>query len=115
MTSEPKVPLSQRRETGAEAEIKGLLSDFSISAKQDPDIGVDYICELLRGDTPTGKFFGVQVKARKNLKHRPSISIKKKTVRHWFRLPFTVFLIVLDKKRGNITGLQLSTILQTSR
>lgn len=100
MTTEPKVPLSQRRGTGTEAEIKALLSDFSISAKQDPDIGIDYICELLSGDKPTGKFFGVQVKARKNIKDQQAISIKKNTVHHWVQLPFPGFLILSDKTTG---------------
>ncbi len=99
MTSEPKVPSSQRRGTSAEAEIKAILNDFSIPAKPEPDIGIDYHCELLSQDTPTGKFFGVQAKGKKHIKDKQLISIRKSTVRHWlFRLPYPVFVIVLDKE-----------------
>jgi hypothetical protein len=101
MTSEPKVPLSQRRGTSSEAEIKAILNNFSITAKPDPDIGIDYYCELLSGETPIGKFFGVQAKGKKDIKDKQLTSIKKSTIRHWSRLPYPVFIVASDKKTGD--------------
>ena len=39
-----KITSSQRIGTSAEAEVKALLNDFSIPAKPDPDIGIDFNC-----------------------------------------------------------------------
>lgn len=101
MSSKPKVPLSRRRESGAEAEIKARLSYFSIPAKPEPDIGIDFYCELLDGDSPTSKFFGVQAKGTKNFGKQWRATIKKTTLEHWLSLSFPVFLIVFDEKSGN--------------
>ena len=99
MSHKPRVPLAQRRGTSAEAEVKALLSFFSVPAKQDPDIGTDFLCELLEGDIPSGRFFGVQAKGTKRLGERQLVSIKKTTIRHWLQSPFPIFLIVFDEDR----------------
>jgi tetratricopeptide (TPR) repeat protein len=96
MSYEPIVPLSQRRGTSAEAEAKARLSYFSIVAKPDPDVGIDFYCELLDQKKPSGKFFGVQVKGTKKCGEQPSARVKKSTIHYWTKLAFPVYIIMYD-------------------
>jgi tetratricopeptide (TPR) repeat protein len=100
MKTGPKLPLSQRRGGSAEDEIKGRLKYFSIPAKPELDIGLDLCCELLDGNKPTGKFFGVQAKGTRKLDHL-RWSIKRTTLEYWLMQSFPVFLIVYDETDDN--------------
>lgn len=97
MKTGPKVSASQRRGSGAEAEVKSRLSYFSIPAKPEPDIGIDFHCELLDEGKPTSKFFGVQAKGTKDLKHWRG-TVKRTTIEYWLRLTCPVFLIIYEEK-----------------
>jgi len=101
MISGPKVPISQRRGNSSASEIKAIFDIFSITAKPEPDIGVDYQCELLSGETPTGRFFGVQAKGTKKVRAKHHVSIDKKTIAYWLQLPYPTFIILLEKATGS--------------
>lgn len=101
MISKPKILRSKKLGTSAEAEIKGRLSYFSILAKPEPEMGIDFYCELLEGESPSSKFFGVQAKGTRHFKDCWRGSIKKTTIEHWLRLSFPVFLVVYDENSGN--------------
>lgn len=96
----PKVPLSRRRGGSAEDEIRARLKYFSIPAKPELDIGLDFCCELLEEEKPTGKFFGVQAKGTESLDHL-SWSIKRTTLEYWLMQSFPVFLMVYDESADN--------------
>ncbi len=97
--SGPKVPKERRRGSAGESEIKKCLDYFSIPAKPETDIGIDFRCELLKNDKPTGKFFNVQAKATKDLDKRRGQSIKKTTLSYWLlQQPDPAYLIVYDEK-----------------
>ena len=72
----------------AKAAIKGeaffetLVSDYSVPhrIKGPKDVGIDYICEWVYGDKPTGILYAVQVKtfSSQNVKPR-DLGIKSRT------------------------------------
>lgn len=101
MKSKPKVSPSQRRGASAESEIRGRLGYFSIPMKPDLDIGIDFYCQLLEGDLPSSRFFGVQAKGTKHFNDYYRRYIKRKTIWLWLQSPFPVFLIVYDENSMN--------------
>lgn len=101
MTSKPTVSDSRRLGSSAESEIESRLKNFSIPAKPDPDIGIDFYCQLLEGEIASSKFFGVQAKGTKHFNNYWRQSFKRKTIELWLQLPFPVFIIVYDENSGN--------------
>lgn len=101
MTSKPMVSESRRVGSSAESEIESRLKNFSIPAKPDPDIGVDFYCQLLEDGSASSNFFGVQAKGTKNFNDYWRQSFKRKTIGLWLQLPFPVFLVVHDENSGN--------------
>lgn len=92
---------SRRVGSSAESEIESRLKNFSIPAKPDPDIGVDFYCQLLEDGSASSNFFGVQAKGTKNFNDYWRQSFKRKTIGLWLQLPFPVFLVVHDENSGN--------------
>jgi hypothetical protein len=101
-----------------EAFFELLITDYALPHRivGSKDIGVDYICEWVYGDKPTGVLFLVQVKtfASTSVKpilvginegyncleqfeiHRESLKIEPKTLQYWkgFGLPAYLFVVV---------------------
>lgn len=101
MTSKPMVSESRRVGSSAESEIESRLKNFSIPAKPEPDIGVDFYCQLLEDGSASSNFFGVQAKGTKHFNDYWRRSFKRKTIGLWLQLPFPVFLVVHDENSGN--------------
>ncbi|MBD3310965.1 MAG: DUF4365 domain-containing protein [Candidatus Magasanikbacteria bacterium] len=101
-----------------EAFFESLISDYAIVHKIDgsKDVGLDFICEWVFGESPTQLLFGAQVKstASKNMKieTKNKISrlnglheyggnskhdfVKTKTSTYWSGFDFPVFLFFID-------------------
>lgn len=97
MQSGPRVSVHRRLGSSAEAEVKARLSFFSIVSRPEPDVGIDFQCEILEEGQPSGESFGVQVRGTDSLKKRPQVCIKKSTLQYWLRLKFPVYIVVFDK------------------
>lgn len=107
-----------------EAFFEALVSDYSLPNHivGSKDLGIDYICEWVYGDRPTGILYAVQVKTRsqQNVKledlgphlrcnelHKYRIKNKKldidaRTLRYWrgLGMPVYLFLVVYSKSDG---------------
>ena len=89
------------------------------------DVGIDYICEWVYGDKPTGVLFAVQVKTfSKNKKYTPqykgveqgrnelcryeihntNLRVSKKTLHYWKGLGMPVYLFAIIQKSDNNEG-----------
>lgn len=112
-----------------EAFFEALISDYSIPHHivGSKDLGIDYICEWVYGDRPTGLLFAVQVKTRskhnvglENLgihlrfnelqKYRIKsgmLEINEKTMRYWRGLGMPVYLFVIVYSDSDDHGGQL--------
>jgi len=97
----PKRTKSQKIGSKSEDAVSRVFTEFCnvIPIPQSKDIGIDFYCELIKGEFPTAKLFGIQCKGKeqvKNCKDYFSIQIELKTLNYWLILPFPVFLIVVD-------------------
>lgn len=105
-----------------EAFFESIISDYCIAHKVvgSKDLGIDFICEWVYGEQPTGVIFAVQVKT---IKAKPQkigtdktlngldkftisnshLTIDKSTIEYWkgFGIPFYLFAIVPDKNSFN--------------
>ncbi len=70
------------------------LTDFVLMHKIDEakDLGNDFICELVDGESPTRVLFFIQCKAHKD---KPNLEKDKKTIGYWkgFNIPVYVFWV----------------------
>ena len=78
-----------------------LLSEFCnvLPVLQEQDIGIDFICEVMNGEHPTGQQFNVQCKgANQKVFQRDSVSrtIKVSTLNYWLCQPIPTFLVLVD-------------------
>jgi hypothetical protein len=104
-----------------EAFFEALVSDYSIPHHivGPKDVGIDYICEWVYGDRPTGILYAVQVKtlSAHNVKLellgpkkafneldeyrmvKPNLRIDERTLQYWrgFGMPVYLFLIVYSE------------------
>ncbi len=85
----PKYTAEKQKGNIGEALVQFLLSDFCLVHKIDGsnDVGNDFICELIRDQSPTNLLFYVQVK---NTKIKPRI--KKATREYWKTSPIPVYV-----------------------
>lgn len=70
-----------------------------IPVPQDKDLGIDFICEVMEGEYPTGKLFNIQCKGKEKAKEEGdaiAIPIQVKTLNYWLIQPNPTFLIVVD-------------------
>lgn len=107
MTSKPIVSESQRLGSSAESKIESRLKSFSTPAKPEPDIGIDFYCQLLEDGAASSRFFGVQAKGTKHFNEVWRRSFRRKTIELWLRLPFPVFLVVYDEDSQNCYWLSI--------
>ncbi len=115
----PKVLESYRTGNRGEAFLEFIMSKYCLMHKivGYRDVGIDYICEWLNGDTPSRILFGIQVKTseRKDIKledkgrnkklndlKRFSIKplhfkIKPETINYWSKLEIPLYLFSVIK------------------
>lgn len=116
-----KYTLQAKRGIKGEAFFESLVSDYCIPHQVvgPKDIGVDYICEWVYGDRPTGVLFAAQVKtfAEDTVKvefnkveeglnglhryrvHNPHLRIDVRTLLYWQGLSMPVNLFVVVEKQ----------------
>jgi hypothetical protein len=94
----PKIPEFRKQGRSGEYEIASLLSTFSNVMVPDYDFGLDYYCNLLEGNSPSGKFFWVQAKTTQEFDNDIwSDYIDKKTIVLWLRQVFPVYVLVFEQ------------------
>lgn len=133
----PKVPESFRIGNRGEAYLEFIMSKHCLMHKIAgyKDIGIDYICEWLVGESPTRILFGIQVKtsdlSHVKLKHLgrnrglnglekfeftkpiPSWKIKRGTISYWFgfEIPLYLFFVLRSGSSFNCYYQRLTPIL----
>lgn len=103
MTKLPRRTKSQRIGVGAADLLSSTLSEFCsvIPVPQALDHGIDFICELMHGDYPTGKLFNIQCKGKEEVVVNGdtiSIPISVATLNYWLIQKNPTFLIVVDRQ-----------------
>lgn len=88
MTKLPKRTKSQRIGASAADLFSSVFAEFCnvIPVPQDRDLGIDFICEVMRGEHPTGKLFNIQCKGKEEAEvegNSITISIKVTTLNYW--------------------------------
>lgn len=96
MPSSAKIPWNQRLGRIGEAEIEKRLSYFSNVGKYEIDVGIDFVCDLIRESSPSEPFY-VQAKGTQHFDNNWGQNIKKSTVFHWLSRLSPVYLIVYDE------------------
>ncbi|MGB3534071.1 MAG: DUF4365 domain-containing protein [Microcoleaceae cyanobacterium] len=101
MTKLPKRTKSQRIGVSAAELLSSVFTKFCniIPVPSDKDLGIDFICEVMQGDNPTGKLFNIQCKGKEEAKVKGNgiaIPIKVTTLNYWLLQSNPTFLIVVD-------------------
>ncbi len=104
MTKLPKRTKSQRIGASAADLLSLVFTEFCnvIPVPQDRDFGIDFICEIMQGEHPTGKLFNIQCKGKEDAKVEGNsirVSIKVTTLNYWLIQPNPTFLIVVDRQK----------------
>ncbi len=113
-----KYTLQARRGIKGEAFFESLVCDYSIPHRivGPKDVGIDYFCEWVHGDKPTGVLYAVQVKTFSEKKtnkpkfvgiekgynyldkyeiHNSNLTIGKETLQYWQGLYIPVYLFAV--------------------
>jgi len=101
MVNNVKVPWEERLGKIGEDAIEMRLLQFSITAKDQIDVGLDFYCHLLEDMSPSMTYFGVQAKGTRHFDENWGQGIKKTTIVYWLTRPFPVYLVVYDEKDEN--------------
>jgi hypothetical protein len=101
MTKLPRRTNSQRIGVSAADFLDSVLTNFCnvIPVQQERDMGIDFICELMQWEYPTGKLFNVQCKGTEESELKGDsigFDIKVTTLNYWLILPNPTFLVVVD-------------------
>ncbi|AFZ02663.1 DUF4365 domain-containing protein [Calothrix sp. PCC 6303] len=105
MTKLPKRTKSQKVGVSAADLLSYVFAEFCnvIPVPQDRDLGIDFICEIMQGEHPTGKLFNIQCKGKEEAKvegNSITVSIKVTTLNYWLLQSNPTFLIVVDCQNG---------------
>jgi hypothetical protein len=97
----PKRTKSQRIGASATDLFSSVFAEFCnvIPVPQDRDLGIDFICEVMRGEYPTGKLFNIQCKGKEEAEvegNSITVSIKVTTLNYWLLQSNPTFLVVVD-------------------
>lgn len=93
----PKIPRFRRVGKSGEHQIAAILDDFANVAVPEYDVGLDFFCELLENNLPTGKCFWIQVKTTEKFNDHWTQHVDKKDVKIWLTRFFPVFIILYEK------------------
>jgi hypothetical protein len=97
----PEVPEFRTKGMSGQLEIKSLLSKFSNPMDPQYDLGLDFQCELLENNKPSGIFFWVQAKTTEKFVDFWSEYIDKKIITLWLKQQSPVFILLLENISGN--------------
>jgi hypothetical protein len=103
MTKLPKRTKSQRLGESAAELLNLVFTEFCnvIPVPQSRDLGIDFICEMMQGEYPTGKLFNVQCKGTEEVEFKCDsiqVPIKVKTLNYWLIQRNPTFLVVVDRR-----------------
>src|SRR3989304_7373305 len=94
----PRIPEYRKRGRSGEYEIASRLSTISNIMPPDYDFGLDFYCELLENNSPSGKFFWVQAKTTQQFDCDVwSQYVDKKVIAFWLGQGFPVFVMVFEQ------------------
>jgi hypothetical protein len=101
----PKRTKSQKIGVSAADLLSSVFAEFCnvIPVPQERDLGIDFICEIMQGEYPTGKLFNIQCKGKEEAKvesNSITVSIKVATLNYWLLQPNPTLLIVVDCQNG---------------
>ncbi|MEP0871830.1 DUF4365 domain-containing protein [Trichocoleus desertorum AS-A10] len=101
MTRLPKRTKSQKIGISAAELLNSVFSQFCnvIPIPQERDLGIDFICELMQEDHPTGKMFNVQCKGKEEVEIKGDeirVQISVTTLNYWLLQKNPTFLVVVD-------------------
>lgn len=101
MTKLPKRTKSQKKGISAAALLNSVFTKFCnvIPVPQECDLGIDFICELMQEDHPTGKLFNVQCKGQEEVEIKGDeirVQISVTTLNYWLLQKNPTLLIVVD-------------------
>lgn len=99
-----ELPIRTDSQTTGMAAAAFLQSIFVKSCRvleesQEQDLGIDFKCEIMQGQRPTGKWFNIQCKGKEKVKvenNSIAIPIKVTTINYWLLQPIPTFLIIVD-------------------
>jgi Domain of unknown function (DUF4365) len=105
MTKLPKRTKSQKIGASAADLLSSVFAEFCnvIPVPQERDFGIDFICEIMQEEHPTGKLFNIQCKGKEEAKvesNSITVPIKVATLNYWLLQPNPIFLIVVDCQNG---------------
>jgi len=105
MTKLPKRTKSQKIGVSAADLLNSVFAEFCnvIPVPQERDLGIDFICEIMQGEHPTGKLFNIQCKGKEEAKvesNSITVPIKVATLNYWLLQLNPTFLIVVDRQNG---------------
>lgn len=109
-----KPTIGESFNTGERGEriFRDWLPDGCIPRKQEPDVFIDYVVEVVEKGEPTGRHFAAQIKSVKvgrNSATPLKFSAKGKHIRYWLEKclhPVFVFLIDVEKRAGHWVFIQ---------
>lgn len=101
MTKLPKRTNSQRIGQSAAELLKSVFTKFCIviPIPQEVDLGIDFICEIMQEDHPTGKLFNIQCKGTEEAEVKGNsitFPIAVTTLNYWLIQKNPTFLIIVD-------------------
>lgn len=101
MTKLPKRTKPQKIGANAANLLSSVFTEFCnvIPVPQSRDFGIDFICEIMEGEHPTGKLFNIQCKGKEEAKIKGNsiiVPIAVTTINYWLLQPNPTFLIVVD-------------------
>lgn len=105
MTKLPKRTKSQRLGESAADLLNSVFTQFCnvIPVPQSRDLGIDFICEIMQGEYPTGKLFNIQCKGKEEAEVKGNsitVPIAVKTLNYWLLQSNPTFLIVVDRQNS---------------
>ena len=104
MTKLPKRTSFQKSGASAADFLNSVFTEFCnvIPVPQDRDFGIDFICEIMNGEHPTGKLFNIQCKSKEKTEAKRNsinVPIKVTTLNYWLLQTNPTFLIVVDRQK----------------
>ncbi|HAC63834.1 MAG TPA: hypothetical protein DCF68_09920 [Cyanothece sp. UBA12306] len=105
MINLPKQTKSQKIGISAADLVSSVFAQFCnvIPVPQDRDLGIDFICEIMQNEYPTGKLFNIQCKGKEKIKVKNNliiVPIKVTTLNYWLLQTNPTFLIIADHQNS---------------
>lgn len=109
MTDETNLPKRTTAQKIGETAADIFSSTFTefctvVPVPQSRDLGIDFKCEVMEGEYPTGLVFNAQCKARSGVDNKNSsfpIQVQVTTVNYWLIQRSPTFLFVYDPQQEN--------------